>query len=156
MPTTSGSGTTLVNIGRERRQVPRHHHRQADGLVNAIHVVKANACASMRTSSGTSRRALIRIGAASWWPGSAIQIPCVSVPAAPGAARTIAWLIRKPLGRVDDRADGDLRQLRPKRLMWSEAFARLGSSDHEGSKRTDHLEIECPQSVGNRTHPRGH
>jgi hypothetical protein len=72
------------------------------------------------------------------------------------ASRTIAWLIRKPLGRVDDRADGDLRQLRPKRLMCSEAFARLGSSDHEGSKRTDHLEIECPQSVGNRTHPRGH
>jgi hypothetical protein len=42
------------------------------------------------------------------------------------ASRTIAWLIRKPLGRVDDRADGDLRQLRPKRFNVFRSFYPFG------------------------------
>ena len=66
-------------------------------------------------------------------------------------ARTVAWLIREPLGRVDDRADGDLRQLRPNRvelLLDRGALHILEAERCRGSRDRNRL-TSSSEDIGN-------
>src|ERR1035441_9712521 len=67
------------------------------------------------------------------------------------ATRTVAWLIREPLGRVDDRADGDLRQLGPDRvelLLDRGAFQILEAERCRGSRSSNRL-TSRGEDIGN-------